>query len=330
MSSLSSRISALCLATIAGAASGQELVVSTLQMSRTAVAGRAYYDLSTRTWSFDPPRESASGQFSVFDNDGTLNVLGGVFPIDDPTRTQTSIAKFGTELVSWGDIEFNSTIDQISLPIATGLPSTGVPVPGFDLVLTFREKDAGACDADATVVREIVVHDLPSGSWEVVVNLGHAEAFELGDTDGVDYFGNPASGIAIDKDEDGKADFSWGVSFRQNQATKTRTGVFVCFGGNYGGYHDRDGDGVITKLGGEDFPLNSAGTSSHYMAWRNLSAATPCSVTRAPGSPPAGSSANIQLRGPVPGDSALDLNGDGAFDSGDFFNFLTRVERAGS
>jgi hypothetical protein len=79
--------------------------VNAIPRSEIKQVRHAYYDMTTGEWSFDSQSHSArDGDFSVYNANGTLNdPLGGFFAQDNPTSTSTSINKFGTEALSWGD-----------------------------------------------------------------------------------------------------------------------------------------------------------------------------------------------------------------------------------
>ncbi len=310
-------------------------------MPKSAINGirHAWVDVKTGEWSFDvKPSTSRAGDFSVFNADGTLNVLGGFGVQDNSTSTSTSINKFGTEMLSWGDSEFNMTVDQIRIGYATNIADDATPgITGFGATIRTYDNESGINDPTWDNTAAITVDGLPGSTftsgyagWYITLDLDSADAVELGDTDGSDFYGNPQLAVALDEDEDGKADIGWGYQWVQNQAVKGNVGPFICYGGNFGGYYDADGDGLIDKQGGVDYPLDSAGCSSALWNWFNVAPhASNIGNFRWTGNPPPGATFNIAFRGPIPGDSVLDLNGDGAFDAGDFFNFLARFDVAG-
>lgn len=298
----------------------------------------AWVDLKTGEWSFDVKPATRAGDFSVYNADGTLNVLGGFGVQDDATRTSTSISAFGTEMLSWGDAEFNMTVDSITIGYGVNIADDATPgITGFDCVVRFYDNESGINDPTFDLTAAVTISGLPGSTftsgyagWYVTGTLDSLDAIELGDNDGVDFYGNPQLGVALDEDEDGKADFGWSYQWVQGQATKGNVGPFICYGGNMGGFYDADADGLIDKSGGVDYPLNSAGCSSALWNWFNVAPHTSnIGNFRWTGNPPPGATFNIDLAGPIPGDSVLDLDGNGAFDSGDFFNFLGRYDIAG-
>ena len=214
-------------------------------ISKSEIKGirHAYCDLTTGEWSFDQAPSTRDGDFSVYNANGTLNVLGGFFGQDNPTSTSTSANKFGTEALSWGDAEFNMTVDQFEISYATNVPDDATPgVTDYGAIIRVYDGESGTADPDAVGVVTITVDGLPGSTftsgfagWFVTFDLGSSGSFELGDTDGADFYGNPAGLTGIDEDEDGKADIGWSYEFVQNQATKGTCGPFICFGGNNGG-----------------------------------------------------------------------------------------------
>lgn len=326
------------VSTAAMAGGNDPFAINAMPKSEIKGIRHAWVDMTTGEWSFDQAPSTRDGDFSVYNADSTYNVLGGFTLTDDATRTSTSINKFGTEMLSWGDSEFNMTVDQVVIAYGTNVPDDATPgVTGFDAVIRVYDNESGTADPTFDQIVTLTIGGIPGSTftsgfagWFVTADLGSANAFELGDTDGSDFYGNPGLAVAADEDEDGKADIGWSYAFNQAQATKGGAGPFIGFGGNMGGWYDADGDGLIDKQGGVDYPLDSAGTSSHLWNWFNVAPhASNIGNFRFTGSPPPGAVFNIEFRGPIPGDSVLDLNGDGAFDSGDFFNFLGRFDVAG-
>lgn len=311
-------------------------VMQGIPMSTVKAVRHAYFDMTTGEWSLDQ-RTSASrdGDFSVYNADGFAAFY---FGLDDPART-TTIAKMGTEVLAWGDAENNMTVDQIVVTYVTSvLDPEEDGETGFELVNRFYDGESGAADPDAQLIAAYTISGIPgsidgvtAAGWILTIDLGSANAFELGDNDGSDFYGNPAGLTGFDEDNDGKGDIGWSYQFNQNQTNpQAVTGPVFSFGGNMGGWYDADNDGIIDKFGGIDYPLDSAGCSSHLWGWYNSPPhGVSTGIWRFGGSPPAGATWNIQMRGPIAGDSVLDLNGDGVFDVGDLFSFLNRFDVAG-
>lgn len=148
----------------------------------------------------------------------------------------------------WGDIRFNSVVEQIVIPYGilaedtdADSDSIGDGIEGYDLSLTFSDHDAGfgtgngasgrSCIIDFTLENIPGSVGLPPGFVAVYVltldfkNAAPSLAFELGDSDGIDDAGTGLSGGAIygfptgaDLDSDGLADFSFAIRFDQSSA----------------------------------------------------------------------------------------------------------------
>lgn len=324
-------------AAVSGAASAQ--VAEAIRMhGNVAPARHAYVNLATGEWTFDVrPAGTRVGDFDVFNNGHTpVDPVNGPFGFfhgqDDATRTGT-ITALGTEVISWGDCELSSSIDQIEIQYATNIVDDATPgVVGLDAIIRLYDQDGGNVDGAAVTTAEITIEDIPGnnttfafGGWFVTADL--ATPVVLGDT--------AANGL--DLDEDGRADIGFAYRFAQNQSVAKGTiGPIITMGGNHGGWFDLDFDGVVDKGAGVDYPLGSAGTSDTLWHWTNgpttltaKGANLASGAWRFGGNPSAGGSRYMVLRGPVACDPILDLNGDGAFDLGDFFNFLGRFDIAG-
>lgn len=324
--SLVGRLAFVAAGAVAGlSATAQDVALDTIPTSQIHSMRRAFVDLSTGEWSFDKVQSTSRvGDFGVFSSDSGVSSGLGFFLLDDPTRTSTSIGKFGTEMLAWADTEFDMSVDQIVIQYATNVPDSGAPgVDGYDCLIRVYDKESGYSDANSELVSTIRISGIPGSSfssgyagWIVTASLATTNSFELGDTDGVDYYGNPGLSSGTDEDGDGLADFGWSYQFEQNQAVKGGCGPVLTRA--YGG---PGAEGVTCATG------IIPGTFTWYNSPPH---AAPIFTFRIVGSPiPAGLSTGIEFRGPIPGCPALDLDHSGHFDLGDFFSFMNEFDIAG-
>lgn len=300
---------------------------------------RAYINVRTGELTLTRPANTRVADFFVWNNHGDgspdFNFFWGQ---DSNTRTTTSPAAFGTEAVSFGDIELNSTIDSITI----GYYTTNIvddATPGVDnLGAVWRFYDADGTNNDAAaqeVISITVTSGLPGttdtvlgAGWFITLDLDSATSFELGDNDGVDFYGNVAGLTGADLDQDGLADFGYSQRFTQNQTgAKGVIGPFLQFGQNHRGNSAIDVDGDLNPDA-----MTSWGTLANW-DWFNGprfgTGGTYIGFFRFLGNPGPWGSWGLALQGPVAGDASLDLSRDGAFDLGDFFEFFGRYDIAG-
>lgn len=149
----------------------------------------------------------------------------------------------------WGDVPCNSVIDCITVAYYTEVPDPdldsdflGDGVVGYDLILTFSDNDNGhGADGPGasgrSCILDLAITTLPGFAWDgghldfydvyfLTIDFTSAApslVFELGDSDGIDNAGTGISGGAIyghptgvDRDDDGRADFSYAMRFDQS------------------------------------------------------------------------------------------------------------------
>lgn len=221
--SISTLASVLTLPSLAPLAQAQELE----EPLPSTYAGHVYINMRTGERIVTPANEPGGSHRSVleplFINEDTLSNGNLFFGLDTPTRRNA-------EMLSWGDLPFDSRVDAFKFSYATNIaPDSEPQVMGLDAVLWWFDCEHNAHPISFVPLYCITIEDLNGtpdvgffGSWIYTIDLsGSGLEFEIGDTDG-SYTG--ASGVpstGCDKDDtDGSplADFSWSYQFRQNQA----------------------------------------------------------------------------------------------------------------
>ncbi|MCC6675672.1 MAG: EF-hand domain-containing protein [Phycisphaerales bacterium] len=251
---------------------------------------------------------------------------------DRPTRDESlGRVKFGSTVVDWGDVAGPAVVDGFDFAMVGNIEpeEPGSIVEGFGIRVGFLERydsrvnpggpvtePGGAGPAFETAA--ITLMDFYRGtgscsdfwcSWAYTVDLeGSGLEFTIGDT---------ASGLGGDLDGDGLADFGYSFSFIQNQREpKGIVGCFLVRPASLGG------GGTATGVVDSFSWFNSlTGPYQDYYADLDFGGGA------CPATPYA--SFYMNLYGPVapsPCD-AIDYNGDGLIDFGDYLEFLNRFER---
>lgn len=257
------------LAGLSGAAAADHPAESPLGSRQATPVAHIYFNVATGErvatlldGAARPADSRGSAEVWVADNTlpcAAFGQAGQTFGvIDDPVCTTccsaTSCAPIGYTFLDWGDAPFDQVVDAVSVAWTSAHPDTdmdgdgfGDGVPGFGAFWTWYDGDNGFnSSATRQPLVAIGLYDLlghlastpgDASTYFATVDLAgsfsSSMAFEIGDTDSdspAPNF-NPFSGV--DLDSDGRADFSYGLTFTQP------------------GTYDWDGDGQPDGTGGD-------------------------------------------------------------------------------
>lgn len=296
------------------------------------LAGHVYINAATGEIVTTPGAAARLGE-AFWRNDDSFSCGSYFYGQDRPTRDESlGRVKFGATVVDWGDVAGPAVVNGFDFAIAGSIApdEPGGVIEGFGVRIGFLDRydsvvnpggpvtepgGAGPAYEIASITLMDFWHGYDPGcsfffcGWLITVDLeGTGLEFTLGDA---------ASGTGGDLDGDGLADFGYSFSFIQNQQEpKGIVGPFLARPASLGGAGTAWG--VVDSFSW----FNSlTGPYQDYYADLNFGGGS-CPVTPY-------ASFVMNLHGPAAASpcDAIDYNGDGLIDFGDYLEFLNRFEQ---
>lgn len=265
-------------------------------------------------------------------NDDSFGCGSFFYGQDRPTRDESlGRVKFGSTVVDWGDVAGPALVDGFDFAIAGTISGDepGQLIEGFGVRIGFLERYDSVVNPGGPVTQPggagpafekaaITLMDFWPGydpacslfvcAWLITVDLeGTGLEFVLGDE---------AGGTGGDVDGDGLSDFGYSFSFIQNQRQpKGIVGPFLAWPASLGG--GGTASGVVDSFSW----FNSlTGPYQDYYSDVNFGGGS-CPTTPY-------ASFVLNLYGPATASlcEAIDFNGDGMIDFGDYLEFLNRFD----